>query len=190
MEELVRDRAQDPIALRGIAERAPAGDHGAVAVLHAVTVRPRQIVREERVRARVELRELAENLRGLADDLLHVLDVRIRVPVRPVVVQRRSNRLRPVHPIVDGDAAERELAELRGAVHQVVDVGGREDERIVGREELRRDAPRAPRWPHKRHAGGARELAADEHHRRRHVHVRVRGVHAQVGAVRAVAEAL
>ena len=190
MEELVRHRAEDAPALRRVPERAAPGDDRAVAVLHAVTVHPGQVVGQERVGAGIELRQLAEDLHRFADGLLDVADVGVGVAVRSVMVQRHPNRLRSVHAIVDGDAAEREVAELGRAVHQVVDVGRGEDQRVAGREELGGDAPLPSRRLHERHARRPRELPAHEHHRRRHVHVRVRGVDAQVGAVGSIAEHL
>ena len=80
------------------------------------------------------------------------------------------------------------VADLGRAVHQVVQVGRGEDQRVVGREELRGDVPRLAGRRHELHPGGARSRAPRPHQRRRHVQVAVRGVDAEVGAVDAIAE--
>ena len=59
-----------------------------------------------------------------------------------------------------------------------------------GRKQLRRHLPRAARRLHQRDARRAGHLPAHEHHRRRHVHVGVRRVDAEIGAVGAIAEHL
>lgn len=47
VKELVRDGAEQPTAVAR--DRAALTDHGAVAMLHAIATRPRQVIGEERV---------------------------------------------------------------------------------------------------------------------------------------------
>ena len=71
------------------------GNDRAVAVLHAVAAAPRHVVAKERVGAAVELRQLAEDGRMLADDPLGPRDVLVDVGVGRIVVDGRDDRLLP-----------------------------------------------------------------------------------------------
>ena len=103
-------------------------------------------------------------------------------------MNREAERRRARLPSADGERPQREGAELRRAVHQVLEVRRRERLRVRAGKQLRRHAP----------AGAGRRLEADvdgtlletasPHQRGRHVDVCVRGVDRQVRAVRAIAE--
>ncbi len=180
-----------PGPLLRIAQRAGAGQRRAVAMLHAVAVRPRQVDAQERVGVGFEIRQLAEDGNRFADDALDVLGE--RVGLRLGAVMRQGNpegRRRSIAllPIVDRELAQHEVAEVGRAVHQVVDVRRGEDQRIGRRKQLRGDAPLLARRLHERHARGTLEPAARKHHRGGNVDVRVHVVDAEVGAVGAIAE--
>ena len=170
--------------LRSAPERR---QHRAVAVLHAVAAGPRQVVGEERVGAAVEARQLAEDRDRLADDLLDVPGEGLGVDPAAVVVQGDAQGLRAL-ALLHREAVQREGPHFGGAVHQVVQVGGGEDQRVVGGEELRRHLPGLARRRHELDAGGARLQPLGPHQRRRHVQVAVGGIDGQVGAVDAIAE--
>ena len=78
--------------------------------------------------------------------------------------------------------------ELHRAVEQVGEVRRGEDERVVGRVELRGHRPGDVGRRHERQPGGPRLERLRPHQRRRHVEVRLGGVDARVGAVDAIAE--
>ena len=88
VEKLVRDGVEQIPRVAG--NRAGGSNHRAVAMLHAVAVRVRQLVGEERVVARLVFRELAVDRAFLPDDLLDVLDVAVELGVGAGVVQRET----------------------------------------------------------------------------------------------------
>ena len=188
MKELVRHGAEH--AARVPLDRGAFGDDRTVAMFHAVAAAPRDVVAEERIRPAVEFRELAEHRALLAHDLLRAGGVLVDVRLGRVVMDRRADGELPAVGIADGERPERLVAELGRAVHQVLEVRRREGPRIVGREQLRRGLPVGALGRHELHADGAPLEAARPHQGRRHVHVRVRGVDAEIGAVDVVAEHL
>ena len=186
----MRHRTQNRLPLRRLPQGAAVRHDSAVAVLHAVAIRPGQVVGQEGVGAAVELRQLAEDAHLLAHDLLDVAGVLVGLNISAVVMQRDANRLRAMHPIVDGEGAPDKAAELDGTVHQVVQVRGRERQGIVGGKQLRGHLPGAPRGTLEPHARRAHERPAHEHEGRRCIDVRVARIDAEVRAVRAIAKHL
>ena len=122
VEELVRERAEQPAALAP--ERRALADDRAVAMLHAVAVRPRQVVGEERVVPGLVLRELAVDGAFFADDLLDVLRERVEFGVGAEVVERDAEA-----SACNGELPHRDRAEFDGAVHEVLKVRRGELER-------------------------------------------------------------
>ena len=97
-------------------------------MLHAVAVRPRQVVRDEGVGVALERRVFAEHVPGFSDDGFDVADQAVHVGVRARVMHRDTKDRRP--PIVGHrERPQRERAELRRAVHQVLQVGSRKGQR-------------------------------------------------------------
>ena len=92
MEELVRRGAGH--ARHAVGQRRGGGADGAVAVFHPVAVGPRQVVHQERVRAGIEGRQIAEDGGLLAHDLLHHRRVRIELRVGPEVVHGEPDACR------------------------------------------------------------------------------------------------
>ncbi len=82
VEELVRDGVEQ-LEAAGL-NRRWRGEHRAVAMLHAVAVRPRQVVGDERVGVALERRVLAEHVARLPDDRLDVADQAVHSASVPV----------------------------------------------------------------------------------------------------------
>ncbi len=195
--------------MRDVRDRPGRGDHRAVAVLHGVVARLRQVVHQKRVRASLERRKLAVDGALLLDDLRHIPDDRLNLIRRPRVVHGKTKR-----PWAHGEGLDCEGTELDRAVHQVlqvrrgelVDVGngigdgsprvGRRPvgcPRVVRRpvpvcpEQLRRHLPgRAGR----RIEGQRRRPiveAAPPHDRRRHVDVRMARIDGQIRSIEPIA---
>ena len=190
MEELVRDRVEDVLHHAGRAKRHPRRDHGAVAMLHAVAAAPRHVVAEERVDTAVELRKLAIDGALLLHDLFRARDVLVHFGVAGVVMDRDANRLRlPSGPsgLRTVKRADRLRAQLGRTVHEVLEVRGRERPAIAGRKELRRRHPVEAFGRLEGHTDRPAIEAARPQEGRRHVHVRVRRIDREVGAVDVVA---
>src|SRR5207237_6460705 len=100
VKELVRDGAQQARAVR--TDRTRRGDDGAVAVLHAVAVVPRQVVGDERVGAGFVRRELAVDAAFLAHDLLDIARVAVELRVVSVLMDRKPER-RFARAVADGE---------------------------------------------------------------------------------------
>ena len=188
VKELVGDRAEH--AAHVALDRRTLGNDRAVAVLHAVAAAPRHVVAKERVGAAVELRQLAEDRRMLADDPLGPRDVLVDVGVGRIVVNGRDDRLLPPVRIADLERTERLVAQLGGAVHQYCRFGAvKVQGSLVGNSCVAGFPLRAGRR-HERDPHGPRVEAARPHQGGRHVHVRMRRVDTEVGPVDAVAEHL
>ena len=183
VEELVRDRVEQVVP--GGGDRAGGGDDRAVAMLHAVAVGVRQVVGEEGVIARLVVRVLAVDRAFLPHDLLDVLNVGVELGGGAGVVQRETEGM-----AADGELADAARPELRRAVHQVLQVRRGELERRRAQVQLGRDLPAHPGRLLK--GDGDRTIVETvcPHDRRRHVDVRVRGVHREIGPVHAIAEHL
>ncbi len=187
VEELVRDRAEvaSNAALQAHVQRA----YGAVAVFHAVASRPRQVVHQERVAARIEGGQLAEDGTLLGDDALDVLREGLDLGVGAEVMDDDANRGGGfVAGWRDRELAQRRGAELDGGIEQVLQVRCGEDVCVGRREELRERAPRGAGRRHETHANvmvGERGRPEED---RRGVDVRVGVVDGEVGAVDVVAE--
>ena len=117
VEELVGDGVEQVGAVGS--NRRRRRQHRAVAVLHAVAVGPRQVIGKEGVGVAVEGRELAEDVAGLADDLLHVAREGVQLAAVALVVHGHAE-LRLPRAVRDHERAQVEGAELRRAVHQVL----------------------------------------------------------------------
>ena len=117
----------------GALDRDRGRDDGAVAMLHAVAAAPRHVVAEERVRAGLEVRELAEDRAFLVDDLLDARAVLVDVGVGRVVMHCRPDSQLLAVGIADLERPDRLRAQLRRAVHQVLEV--RRGERPASRSE-------------------------------------------------------
>ena len=122
VEELVRDRVEQ--AEPAVRDGRGRGHDRAVAVLHAVAVRVREVVREKRVGARLVVGKLAVDRALLPDDLLDVLHQAVDLPVGAGVMHGEPER-RGAH----GELTHHDRTELDGAVHQVLQVGRGEGER-------------------------------------------------------------
>ena len=93
-----------PLRWPGLRSAPAAREHGAVAMLHAVAARPRQIVGQKRVGVVLELRELAEDRHRLADDPLDVAGEGVGIGVGAVVMQRDAEGRRRLAPAGFGHA--------------------------------------------------------------------------------------
>ena len=160
----------------------------AVAVFHAVSATPRQVVAEKRIRAGVEFRELTEHRRLLQHDLLCGGCILVHISLGCVVVDGGAYRERLAVGVFHGERAQRVVAQLRGTVHEVLQVRRGERPRILGWKKLGRDLPRRLRGSHEGDADRTRVQLTSPYQRRGHVHVRVRRVDSEVGAVHHVAE--
>ncbi len=183
VKELVRDRIEHV----GMVEvQRPGGrDDGAVPMLHAIAARPGQIVGDEGVVPRLELRKLAEDLPLLTHDCFDVLRQPVEVRVGARVVSGQANRAS-----IRGERPHRARPEFDRAVHQILQVRRGELERAGAREQLRERAPLLSCWRLQRDDRTTVVEAARPHQRRRHVDVRVRWVNREVGAIQHVAENL
>ncbi len=171
----------------GHPQRHRRGDDRAVAVLHPITATPGHVVAEERVVPGLELRILAEHGALLSDDLLGAGDVLVDFGLARVVMDRDPDRGLLAIAATDLERPDRLRAQLRRAVHQVLQVRRGERPGIVGREQLRR---RHPRQALRRLEGDAHAAViepARPQQRRRHVHVRVRRIDGEIGAVDVIA---
>ena len=175
----------------GLGEGGRRGEDGAVAMLHAVAVRALGVGGEEGVVPGLEGREVAVDGAGLTHDLLDAGGEAVGFGLGAVMAQghadRRLRRRRGrAHP--DLERPQHLRPELDRAVEQVGEVRRREHQRIVGGVELRGHRPGDVGRRHERQPGGPRLEGLRPHQRGRQVEVRLRGVHARVGAVDAVGE--
>ena len=118
-----------------------ARDDRAVAMLHAVAVRPRQVVGDERVGVALERRDTRRR-RGRASRTMRSTS-RAKASSSasvPVWCTARRTTGEPGR-VGDGEGPQAEGADLRGTVHQVLQVRRGEGERVAARQQLRADAP-------------------------------------------------
>ena len=156
-------------------------------MLHPVAVRPWQVVGDERVGVALERGELAVDAAGFAHNPLDVASEGVELRVGSRVVHGQAHNRRPGH-VGKRERPQTERADLRGTVHEVLQVWRGVGKRIGTRQELGPDAPARPRRRSEAHRRGPQLEAAGPHQRRRHVDVRVGAVDAEVGAVDSIAE--
>ncbi len=176
MKELVRDSVEQPAA--AVADRRPGRDDRAVAMLHAVAARVRQILGQERVITRFVFRELAVHRALLADDLFDILHEAVELGVGARVMHGESEFGR-----IHRELADRHRTEFRGAVHQVLKIRRRELERRRSGVQLRGHFPLRTGRLHERQRHRPIVQPMGPHDRRRHVDVRVRRVDGQIRPV-------
>ena len=169
------------------ADRTCARQDRAVAMLHAVAVRPRQVVGDERVGVAFERRIFSVNLAGFPDDALGVGSEGVELCIRAGVVDDEADA-GCTWSVGNREGTKAERTELRRTVHEVLQVGRREGERRVAGEELCTNAPVGARRRLEAKRRGPHFKAARPHQCGRHVDVRMGAVDPEVGAVHAVAE--
>ena len=170
---------------------AGAGERGAVAMLHAVAARPRQLDAEERVGVVLVGGNSPKDVARFADDPLGVLREGVELPRRCpswCSAMRNVGALPP--PVGHGERPHREGAESVGLSIRYCSVGAVKTERVAPWEELRGHLPVVPGRLHERDATPGDRTSPRPHQRRGHVDVRMRRVDAEVGAVDAIAEDL
>ncbi len=187
VEELVRHGIEHVGDHARRSQRDRRGDNRAVPVLHPIPAAPRNVVAEERIGAGVELGKLAEHRPLLANDLLRALHILIHFRIAGIVMNRGPNREFLAVGIADLEAADGLGAQLGRAVHQVLQVGRRERQRIARGKQLCRRHPRRSFRRLERDAHSATVEPAGPQQRRRHVHVRVRRIDAEIRAVDVIA---
>src|SRR5688500_6671034 len=114
-------------------------------MLHAVAARPGQVIGDEGVGVVLERRVLAVDKPHLTDDRLGVTGVRGELVFAAVVMQRDAEDGRAA-AVGDGKRAHRERAELRGAVHQVLEVRRGKRLRVRSWKQLRGHTPARALW--------------------------------------------
>ena len=187
MEELVRHGVEQPQPVG--ADRGRGREHGAVAVLHAIAAGPGQVVGDERVRAAgcLERGILPEHLPHLADDPLDIGGEGRDLCRRSVMMDRDVNGRRTV-AVGDGERAQVVVADLGRTVHQIGKVRRDERQIVAPGQQLRGHPPRRPRGTLDANRRRPRLEAPCPDERRRHVDMRVRGVHGDVSAIHPIPE--
>ena len=156
-------------------------------MLHAVVVRIRQIVGEERVITRFVCGKFAVDGALLANDLLHVLHQAIEVTVRAGLMRGEAERVPAQLELARDDGPE-----LDRAVDEVLQVRRGELQGRRAGMELARHGPRLGDTGGlcQREGDGTVVHPARPHERRRNVHVEMTGVDGEIRAVDAIAEHL